>query len=550
MNTELWGKTNDRRDTVGRSAGGGFPRPGWFWLGVAAGTAGTVMHLPMFLAARHMGYRMAGMVPDPAMVMGLVLIVCGAGAVLAGLWPPRAEALRREATSVRVSAEDDAGLRPAHVMLLIVLSLAVTIDVMKPLTLSLVVPGVAAEYGLASPLRPGGGVPVSWLPLAGISGTMVGSFLWGWLGDRIGRRNSILLAGMLFATTSVCGAMPGFWWNVLMCFVMGMAAGGMIPIAFTLLAETVPRRHRGWLMVLIGGNVTVAYALTSWLAALLTPEFGWRALWLVGLPTGLALLVLNRWIPESPRFLLATGRTDKAREVLLRYGATMTPAPPGAPVSGPADPPGPAPGPRPGYLRLWERGFGGRTAVLTVLAAGAGLLTYGFQMWLPVNLGRIGYLEASSARLLRDSALISLPLNLLTALLYGLWSSRRTVVVVAGAAAAALVVLATAGETVAGNESMMRLLLFVPLWGISATAAVVAAYSSEVYPTSLRARGTGWAAAVSKVGGVLVLALSVGAAAVPPLEVTALVAAAPLTLAALAFVFFAPETRGRRFDEN
>jgi putative MFS transporter len=545
MNTRLWGNTNNRRGTgAEHRAGYGFPRPGWFWLGVAAGTAGAVLHLPMFLAARHMGCRMAGMTPDPAMVTGLVLIVGGAGATLAGLWPPRAEALRREANSVRVRAEDDAGLRPAHVMLLLVLSLAVTIDVMKPLTLSLVVPGVAAEYGLASPLRSGGGVPVSWLPLAGISGTMVGSFLWGWLGDRIGRRHSILLAGMLFTTTSVCGAMPGFWWNVLMCFVMGMAAGGMIPIAFTLLAETVPRRHRGWLMVLIGGNVTVAYALTSWLAALLTPEFGWRALWLVGLPTGLLLLVLNRWIPESPRFLLATGRTDKAREVLLRYGATMTPAPDSDPDCAPAA------APRPGYLRLWEHGFGARTAVLTVLAAGAGLLTYGFQLWLPVNLGRVGYREASSARILRDSALISLPLNLLTALLYGLWSSRRTAAVVAGAAAAALVVLAAAGETVADDESTMRLLLFVPLWGISATAAVVAAYSSEVYPTSLRARGTGWAAAVSKVGGVLILALSVGAAAVPPLEVTALVAAVPLALAAPAFAFFAPETRGRRLDES
>ncbi|MFG3503968.1 MFS transporter [Streptomyces sp. NPDC047821] len=498
------------------------------------------MHLPMFWHARHMGYRMAGMTPDPAMVAGMALVTAGVAAVLVGLWPPRAEALRRHAAAVRVRADDDARLRPSHAALLTVLSLAVTIDVMKPLTLSLVVPGVAAEYGLASPLRPGGGVPVAWLPLAGITGTMVGSFVWGALGDRIGRRNSILLAGVLFATTSVCGAMPGFWGNVVMCLVMGMAAGGMIPIAFTLLAETVPRRHRGWLMVLIGGNVTVAYALTSWLAALLTPEFGWRALWLVGLPTGLALLLLNRWIPESPRFLLATGRPERAREVLARYGSTMTPV--AAPVEAP-------PGGAPGYARLWAPGFGGRTAVLTLLAAGAGLLAYGFQMWLPVNLARAGHPEASSARILRDSALLSLPLNLVTALLYGLWSSRRTAGVVAGAAAGALVVLAVAGEAAAGDASLTRLLLFVPLWGISATAAVVAAYSSEVYPTALRARGTGWAAAVGKVGGVLILALSVGAAAVPPLAVTALVAAAPLAVAAVAFTRFAPETRGRRLDE-
>lgn len=542
MDNESRGQLQGRRD-AGQRARSGLPRPLWFWLGVVAGVVGAGLHFPMFLSARPMHYEMAGMSPDPAMVTGMVLVVCGVGAVLTGLWPPGAAALGREAASVRVRAQDDARLRPAHVMLLIVLSLAVTIDVMKPITLSLVVPGVAAEYGLVSPLRPGGGgVPVSWLPLAGISGTMVGSFVWGWLGDRTGRRNSILLAGVLFATTSVCGAMPGFWWNVTMCFVMGVAAGGMIPIAFTLLAETVPRRHRGWLMVMIGGNVTVAYALTSWLAAVLTPEFGWRALWLAGLPTGLLLLLLNRWIPESPRFLLATGRVEEAREVLSRYGATT------ARVTTPADTP--VPGRRPGYLRLWGGEFGSRTAVLTMLAAGAGLLTYGFQMWLPVNLGRLGYAEASSARILRDSALISLPLNVLTALLYGLWSSRRTAAVVSGTAAAALAVLAGAGHTVAGDESLLKFLLFVPLWGISATAAVVAAYSSEVYPTSLRARGTGWSAAVSKAGGVLILAMSVGAAAVPPMAVTALVAAVPLALAAVALVFLAPETRGRRLDEG
>lgn len=49
--------------------------------------------------------------------------------------------------------------------------------------------------------------------------------------------------------------MPGFAWNLVMCFLMGIGAGGMLPITFALIAETVPARHRGWLMVLIGGGV-------------------------------------------------------------------------------------------------------------------------------------------------------------------------------------------------------------------------------------------------------------------------------------------------------
>lgn len=558
-------------------AGAGFARPAVFWAGATACTAGALLHLPMYWHARTMGYHMAGMPMDGAMMTGMALVVAGLAAVLYGLVPLRSGALRRRVTSVRVRAVDDAPLRPAHIGLLLVLSLAVTIDVMKPMTLSFVAPGVAAEYGLASPLHPDGDVPVAWLPLFGISGTMAGSFLWGWLGDRIGRRGSILLAGMLFATTAVCGAMPSFTWNLAMCFLMGIAAGGLIPITFTLLAETIPRRHRGWAMVLIGGNITVAYVLTSWLAAELTPGFGWRILWLAGLPTGVLLILLNRWIPESPRYLLATGRPAEAREILTRYGSTLEPpgddTAPAPRVSGtraprPATTPtasrGPAPGPalapdsapavvptpaHSGYVQLFARAFRGPTLALTLLALAAGLLAHGFQMWLPINLGRMGIAEVSSDRVLRDSALISLPLNVLTALLYGLWSSRRTIVALSALTTLALLALAVLGEDAGRHGLLLRLLLFVPLWGISATAAVMAAYASEAYPTPLRASGTSWAAATSKVGGVLLLALSVAAVAVPSLKATALLAAVPLALAALAFVRYGPETRMQRLDE-
>ncbi|OKJ95265.1 hypothetical protein AMK26_32105 [Streptomyces sp. CB03234] len=545
-------------DTAGGGrAGSGFTRPVAFWAGAAACTAGALLHLPMYWHARHMGYRMAGMPMDGAMIAGMALVVAGLAAVLYGLLPRRPADLRRKVTSVRVRAMDDAPLRPAHIGLLLVLSLAVTIDVMKPMTLSFVVPGAAAEYGLASPLHPGGTVPVAWLPLAGITGTMTGSFLWGWLGDRIGRRGSILLAGMLFATTAVCGAMPSFTWNVVMCFLMGLAAGGLIPITFTLLAETVPRRHRGWAMVLIGGNITVAYILTSWLAAELTPVYSWRILWLVGLPTGVLLILLNQWIPESPRYLLATGRPTEARAVLARYGATLetpaddtTPVPARAPASALAPAPAaPWTSGRSGYPRLFARAFRGPTLALTLLALAAGLLAHGFQMWLPTNLGRMGIEEVSSDRVLRDSALISLPLNILTALLYGLWSSRRTIVALGTLTTAALLALAVLGTDAAQHGLLLRLLLFVPLWGISATAAVMAAYASEAYPTPLRASGSSWAAAISKAGGVLILTLSVAAVAVPSLAATALLSAVPLALAALAFVRYGPETRGQRLDE-
>jgi putative MFS transporter len=124
------------------------------------------------------------------------------------------------------------------------------------------------------------------------------------------------MAAITFIATSICGSMPSFALNMLMCFIMGLGVGGMLPIMFTIMAETIPARHRGWLLVLIGGDVAGAYIITSWLAAALVPELSWRILWLIGFPTGLVLILLSRWIPESPRFLLAHGRADEAAAVM------------------------------------------------------------------------------------------------------------------------------------------------------------------------------------------------------------------------------------------
>ena len=146
------------------------------------------------------------------------------------------------------------------------------------------------------------------LALVALTGTTVGSVLWGRIADRYGRRAAILLSALMFIGTAICGAMPSFEWNLVMCFLMGASAGGLLPITFTLMAETVPAAHRGWLLVALGGIGTSAgYLLAAGSAALLEPLFSWRVLWLLGLPTGALIIFLDRYIPESPRFLARAG---------------------------------------------------------------------------------------------------------------------------------------------------------------------------------------------------------------------------------------------------
>jgi MFS transporter, putative metabolite:H+ symporter len=232
--------------------------------------------------------------------------------------------------------------------------------------------------------------------LSGISGTVLGSFIAGWLGDRIGRRATLLLGGISFIGTSICGAMPSYLWNLLMCFLMGLGVGGMLPIANALMADTIPARHRGWLMVLIGGAGGGAYIITGWLASALVPQFSWRILWLLGAPTGVLLILLNRWIPESPRFLVANGRDAEARAVMDRYGAKIIEAPSELDVEHDI---------KSHWSALLGKGLLSQTAVITLLGIGVGLVLFGFNLWIPTNLLKLGFSEVTADRLLRDAAI-------------------------------------------------------------------------------------------------------------------------------------------------
>ena len=518
-----------------------FHHAGAFWLGIIAVSVGVALHLPMFLGAADMDYMLVGMDIDATMISGMLLIVVGIAATMYGLLPRHKGSADTAAVSLRVKALDDAPIKGSHIALLLVMAAAITIDVMKPTMLGFVVPGMAVEYGLKSPVNPAGSLPVAWLPLAGIAGTVLGSIAWGWLGDRLGRRASILLAGVLFIATSICGSMPSFYWNMFMCFVMGLGVGGMLPITFTLMAETIPARHRGWIMVLIGGDVAGAYIITSWLSSWLVPDFGWRILWLVGLPTGVLLILLNRWIPESPRFLLATGREAEARAVMERYGAEIVPDE-GSDLKVEERLSG-------RFGQLFKAPFVGITLIITLFGIGIGLVSFGFQLWIPSNLQSLGFNGVTADRILRDSALIGFPLNFLVAWAYGFWSSKRTMIGLASLTAAALFGFAAAGDAVADNRLLLYSLLVIPIWGISSIVAVLAAYASEVYPTRIRSRGSGLSAAASKAGGVVIIALVVAAIAPPSIAGTALIGGIPMALAALALGLFGVETKKRRLEE-
>jgi MFS transporter, putative metabolite:H+ symporter len=515
-----------------RRSGIEFHHPIAFWAGTLMLGAGVLAHLPMFMMAAPVGFRMVDMPVDGTMIAGMFLIVAGLVLSVYGLIPRRLELNREEGPAISLVSADNAPLTRAHGTLLIVLIVALVVDIMKPATLGFVMPGMADEYGISRQTA-------SWLAISALTGTAVGSVIWGLIADILGRRCAILISSLMFVGTAICGSMPAFEWNLFMCFLMGASAGGLLPIAFTLMAETVPSRHRGWMLVLLGGiGTTGGYLAASLCAAWLEPQFGWRVLWFLNFPTGLLLIALNRFLPESPRFLAHIGRNDEARHVLESYGVTVVTSEQRQ-VHDPS--------------HHWMQSLFGRpvfalTAGLVLCGLAWGLVNFGFLLWLPSNLRGLGMVGGTAEALLAKSAILALPGVLLVTWLYHKWSTIRTIVLFVAVTAAALIGFFLLESGAVHSSAWFVVLTVVLLMSISGVIAMLIPYATEIYPLQVRGTGSGLVAGSSKAGGIAAAGLGVmglfGSLAASSLIIAVVLAASAILLAAKGI-----ETRNRDLDK-
>lgn len=504
-----------------------------FWVGCLAVTAGVLLHVPMFLMGIKTHFVLAGMPMGIGMKIGMGLIVAGTFATAYGLMPLRKAKVIYE----EIAPPEDAPLNKAHWLQMMVLSVALVIDVMKPVTLGFVIPGMRAEYHLTF-------AHVEMLPFAGLLGTAIGSFLWGALSDFYGRRASILLAAVVFMGTAICGAMPAFSWNIAMCFMMGIGAGGMLPVTYALLAEIMPTRHRGWCLVLVGGIGTVGgYFATSLLSAWLQPYFGWRIMWLIDLPTALVLILVSPKLQESARFLQAMGRTEEAKETLARFGIVLEKLPNAVPEREKVPllvQPGATP------VRMKE--VLGVTAALTLAALAWGLVNFGVMLWLPGSLMAEGRSMGAASQIIARSSLIAIPTIALAAWLYSVWSTKKALLASIGVTTLGLVaVLLRDNESLhfLSNPIIPVSLLVI---GTSAVISILLPYAAECYPVRVRGRATGWVAGFSKAGGVSAQVLGM-LALVPALGLAAGMVAILAVLSMVMIAILGLDTKGRDLRE-
>jgi AAHS family 4-hydroxybenzoate transporter-like MFS transporter len=202
---------------------------------------------------------------------------------------------------------------------IIVLSWLITaFDGVDAVMIGFTLPYIRDELGLTTAM-------LSYIAAAGNAGMAVGALLAPLLADRLGRRPAVVVTavgvGVFMAATAWAGSFESL---LVMRFVNGLAIGGLLPLAWALNIEFVPKRLRATVVTVIMVGYSVGSALAGPLTNAVAPAYGWQGVYFVsGVGALICAAALWLWLPESIRFLaFKERRPDVVARTLRRLDPT------------------------------------------------------------------------------------------------------------------------------------------------------------------------------------------------------------------------------------
>ncbi|HEX4818126.1 MAG TPA: MFS transporter [Nonomuraea sp.] len=175
--------------------------------------------------------------------------------------------------------------------------------------------------------KPGSGVDITQAQVAGtaaalyVAGACSGALFFGWLTDRFGRKKLFIVTLLVYLVATLMTAFSfSAWWFFLFRFMTGFGIGGEYAAINSAIDELIPSRHRGRIDIIINGSYWLGAAggalLTVPLLNDLPVNLGWRVAFGLGVVLGLAILLVRRHVPESPRWMFIHGREREAEELV------------------------------------------------------------------------------------------------------------------------------------------------------------------------------------------------------------------------------------------
>ena len=163
-----------------------------------------------------------------------------------------------------------------------------------------------------------------------LAGAVLGAIFFGWLTDRLGRKKLFFITLTVYLLATAATAFSWNLWSFLLFrFITGAGIGGEYAAINSTIQELVPARVRGWTDLVINGSFWIGAALGALGAivlldpAVIDPEHGWRAAFLIGALLACIVFFMRLWLPESPRWLMTHGRAVEAEEIVAGIEARL-----------------------------------------------------------------------------------------------------------------------------------------------------------------------------------------------------------------------------------
>lgn len=332
-------------------------------------------------------------------------------------------------------------------------------DAMDVGILSFVIAALAVDWGL-TPSQSG------WIGSINSIGMAVGALVFGVLADKVGRKQIFMWTLVLFSIASGLSAftttLAAF---MTLRFLVGMGLGGELPVASTLVSESVEAKERGRVVVLLESFWAAGWLIAALISYFVIPSWGWRsALLLTAIPAIYAIYL--RWhLPDSPQF--AVKAESKKRSI------------------------------RQNIREVWAKKYARSTLMLWVLWFTVVFSYYGMFLWLPSVMVGKGFDMITSFKYVLIMTLAQLP-GYFTAAWFIEKFGRKFVLV------SYLIGTAVSAFIFGNAETIVVLLIsgmFLSFFNLGAWGALYA-YTPEQYPAIIRGTGAGMAAAVGRIGGI------------------------------------------------
>lgn len=397
-----------------------------------------------------------------------------------------------QASLVQVShVLDERGITSFHVKLIVWSVLIALFDGYDIAAIALAAPHLVRDWHLdRSALGP--------VLASSLAGILIGSMLFGWIGDRYGRKAALVGSLLVFGVFTWGGAHATnltqmFWLR----FFAGLGIGGVIPNMIAINIESAPRRSRATLGLIATGLVPLGGALPGFVSAALVPQYGWQILFLIG---GIVPVVIGVcaffWMPESIKYMTIHESQHGKLARLLEKIAPGYRVPEGARFV--VEDERQAPSPNPKYL------FGEGLAVITPLLwllFALNLMGYFFLLsWTPTLL-TAAKLPPATAALTSASLQVG---GTIGSLLLIKWLNKHQFLAISVLLLVAVPVVGMIGHIgITSSQTALLAASFAAGFCVLGVQSGINVCGAMVYPTSLRALGSGWELGIGRVGSIV-----------------------------------------------